>query len=249
VSIGIGLSPTIMGAGAPGGSGIPWQRIRRAQVNSGTTPWDFSSIDLSSAGSTAVRSTSSPPGLIEGASFLTCSCSGVDGQNGRARAMIEPPTWPASRRYLRSSFWLYLPTGFRATIPTNGSMQTWKFDCFPTVNNQVFLLYEQQPDAHKLVVKDANVDSNITASVPISTGVWHRVEIQMKLATTATGWAKLALDGVQVAAGTNVKTIYAADNGSGHKLPYVRFGLSAHGAGQVAATQVHVDDCILDYAP
>lgn len=223
-----------------------WRRIKRAQVNSGTTPWDFSSIDLSSAGSTATRSTTSP--LYEGASYLAFACSGVDGENGRARAMIEPTNW-ATQRYLRATFALFLPTGFSTSIVAGGTAQVWKFDCFPTVNCQVLLLYYQGDNTHKLVCKEAGTDTDITNSFTISENAWHAIDITMRLSAVPTGWARVRLDGVEVARGYRVKTIYRQDNGSGHKAPYIRFGLSAHGASQTAATALRIDDAAVDVAP
>lgn len=227
---------------------VAWRRLGAAQVNAGTTPWDFSSIDLSSAGSTAVRSTASPPGLIEGASFLTCSTSGIDAENGRARAMIEPPSYPPSWRYLRCAFWLYLPTGFRASVVAGGSMQTWKLDCFPTTNNQVLLLYYQTDDTHQLQLRENGVNTPITDTFTLSEGIWHRVEITLKLQVGPSGYARVRVDGTEVARGFGVRTIYAATNGSGHKLPYIRFGLTAMGLGQATPTTLHIDDCSVDVA-
>lgn len=224
-----------------------WTRIRRAQVNSGSTPWDFSSIDLSGAGSTATRNSAAPT-PYEGAGYLTFACDGSDGANGRARGMIEPASWNGRWKYLRSSFAVFLPTGWSTSIVSGGSAQCWKFDNYPTVNCQVFLLYYQTDNNWKLVCKDAGSDTDITGTFTLTENAWHRLDIVMRLASSATGWARVWRDGSLVASGYGVKTIYASDNGSGHMIPYVRFGLAAHGAGQVAATAVHVDDCSLDFA-
>lgn len=227
--------------------GPTWIRIRSVKVNAGTTPWDFSSVDLSGAGSTATMNSAAPV-PYEGAGYITFACDGSDGANGRARAQIEPPYWNQGWKYIRVRFAVFLPTGFSTSVAALGSAQVWKFDCFPTTNNQVFLLYYQGDNTHKLVVKDNNVDSDITNTFTIAENGWHLIEIQMRLSSGSNGWARVWQDGALVASGYGVKTIYGPDNGSGHKIPYVRYGLAAHGVGQLLPTTANIDDASLDFA-
>lgn len=227
--------------------GTAWRMLKRARINSGSSPWDFDSVGTSSAASSVTLNTTSPA-PYEGAGFFTCTSNGADGANGFARgqftlALRSDPT------YIKCSFSVYLPSDWETAIVSGGTAQIWRLDPFPTLNSGINLLYSQAADAWRLVVKDNNVDRDITDNFIIAPGAWRRVEIQLKLSQGNSGWVKVSVDGSMVASTRNTQTLYSVTDGSGSLVSRCRVGLVALGTGQTTAVTVHVDDIKIDLAP
>lgn len=219
---------------------LAWADLKAAQIDTGTTPWDFDATGLSASG-TITRSSTAP--TYNGSSYANCAISAADSGNAFARGQFNIAV--QAGQYVRQRFALFLPTGFNAAVV--GSMQISRLDPFPTLNNAQGLIHDKAANDWRLFVKDNSVDTDITGRFTISENSWHLIEVQTYLHALA-GWARVYRDGALVASGSAVKTIYAADDGSGTRVTRFRCGLVAIGSAAQGALSLRVDAIDLDVA-